>query len=125
MSWWRRVFGLDGFDVALHAIITAILLFWVAAVNNREEEIIIFGSMISVTSLVVLAVRRKIALNRTERLGAVQMDAERLAELEERVAELELDRARVAELEERLDFTERLLATPKDPVRELTSGERP
>lgn len=119
MSWWRRVFGLDGFDVALQAIITAIILFWIGVVNRRGEDIAIFGSMTLVTSLVVLAVRRRLALSRSERLGATEGDAARLAELEQRVAELEFDRARLLELEERLDFTERLLATPKDQVREL------
>jgi uncharacterized coiled-coil protein SlyX len=42
-----------------------------------------------------------------------------MAELEQRVAELEMDSARIAELEERLDFTERMLAKQKEPVREL------
>ena len=119
MSWWRRVFGLDGFDIAVQAIITAVILFWIGAVNNREDEVIVFGSITLVTSLVVLAVRRRLALNRTERLGVNEADTARLAELEQRVTELEFDRARLLELEERLDFTERLLATPKDQAREL------
>jgi hypothetical protein len=119
MSWWRRVFGLDGFDVALQAIITAIILVWIGAVNRRGEDVVIFSSVAMVTSLVVLAVRRRIALNRTDRLGVSEADTARLAELEQRVAELEYDRARLLELEERLDFTERLLATPKDRAREL------
>ncbi|HYN19499.1 MAG TPA: hypothetical protein VE078_00960 [Thermoanaerobaculia bacterium] len=120
MSWWRRVFGLDGFDLALHAILTGIVLFWIGAVNNRTEDAIIFGSMASMTSLVILAVRRRLALNKAERLTIGQLDGERVAELEERIAELELDRARVAELEERLDFTERLLAAGKQQPREPT-----
>jgi len=119
MSWWKRVFGLDGFDVAVHGAITAIVLFWVGAVNDRSEEVIIFGSMTLLTSLVFLAVRRRIALSRSERLGTASVDAEQLAELEQRVAELEMDRARMAELEERLDFAERLLATSKEAPREL------
>ncbi|HEV8598273.1 MAG TPA: hypothetical protein VGQ69_02840 [Gemmatimonadales bacterium] len=119
MSWWRRVFGLDGFDIALHAMITGIVLFWIGAVNDRGEDQIIFGSMALVTSLLVLGVRRRLALNRQERLGSTQADMVRLAELEQRVAELEFDRARLLELEERLDFTERLLATNKEQVREL------
>ena len=119
MSWWKRVFGLDGFDLAVHAAITVIVLVWIGAVNDRSEDVIIFGSMASLTSLVFLAVRRRIALNRSERLGAGSVDTEQLAELEQRVAELEMDRARVAELEERLDFAERLLATSKEAPREL------
>jgi ABC-type transport system involved in cytochrome bd biosynthesis fused ATPase/permease subunit len=119
MSWWRRVFGLDGFDVAVQAVITAIILIWIGAVNRRGEDVVIFGSVATVTSLVILAVRRRLALNRVARLGSNEADAERLAELEQRVAELEFDHARLLELEERLDFAERLLAAPKDPVREI------
>lgn len=118
-SWWRRVFGLDGFDVAVQAIITGVILFWIGMANNRGDDIAIFSSMALVTSLVVLAARRRLALNRIERLGVSDADASRLAELEQRVAELEFDHARLQELEERLDFTERLLATQKDSAREL------
>ena len=118
MSWIRRVFGIDAFDIAIQAVITGVLLFWVTEVNRRQDAIV-FNSIIAVTSLVVLAVRRRLALNKTERQLGGQLDAERMFELEQRVAELELDRARVAELEERLDFAERLLATSKDSVREL------
>lgn len=119
MSWWRRVFGLDGFDVALQAVITAILLFWVAMVNRRDEDIAVFGSLVTLGSLVVLGVRRRLALNKTQRLDSGRVDAERMAELEERVAELELDAIRIAELEERLDFAERLLATQREAPKEL------
>ena len=119
MSWWKRVFGLDGFDVAVHAAITGVLLFWIGVANNREDEILIFGSMTVMTSLIFLAIRRRLALNKADRLDSNSLSHERLAELEQRVAELELDRARVAELEDRLDFTERLLAKGKEPAREL------
>jgi hypothetical protein len=64
-------------------------------------------------SLLVLAVRRSIALGSKERRGLTtgEMAAERIAELEQRLEELESAQARVAELEERLDFAERLLAS--------------
>lgn len=45
--------------------------------------------------------------------------AVRVSELEERVLQLEEERPRVEALEERLDFHERLLATEKEPSREL------
>jgi hypothetical protein len=63
-------------------------------------------------SLVVLSVRRSIALRRFGQTGLTtgEMAAERIAELEQRVAELEAAQAQVAELNERLDFAERLLA---------------
>lgn len=124
MSWWRRVFGLDGFDIALQTVITAIILVWIAAVNDHGEDVVIFSSIAMVTSLVILAVRRRLALNRVERLGSNDEDAARLAELEQRVAELEFAQARLLELEERLDFTERLLARAPEQ-RVLPGGESP
>jgi hypothetical protein len=117
----KSVLGLDAFDVALHAIVTGILLFWIAAVN-REDEAIIIGSMTTIASLIVLGVRRRLALSRAERrtLGSDEMAAERLAELELRVGDLEAAHSRIAELEERLDFTERLIATSSERSKELT-----
>ncbi len=118
MSWWRRATGLDGFDLALQGVITVILLVWAARVNSPPDAIVIC-SMTAVGSLTVLGIRRRLALRRAGRDSATELDAERLAELEQRVAELEMDRLRIAELEERLDFTERLLAAQKEPAREL------
>jgi len=118
MSWWRRVVGLDGFEVGLQAVITFILLAWAARVN-RPEDAFIFGSMIGITSVLVLGVRRRLALRRAGREGLMELDSARMAELEQRVAELEMDSARIAELEERLDFAERMLAKQKEPAREL------
>ena len=119
-SWWRRVFGLDGFDLAVHAIITAIPLFWVAAAGGGDEEALFFGSLFLGGSVAVLAVRRRLALNRAERTATKELSSDRFVELEQRVAELEFEQARLAELEERLDFAERLLATQKPAARELT-----
>ncbi len=44
--------------------------------------------------------------------------AQRIEELEHRLAELAQDRVRVGELEERLDFAERLLAAPAEPLKD-------
>jgi hypothetical protein len=118
MSWWRRMTGLDFFDVGLQAAITVILLFWAAEVNNRQDAVVIC-SMVTVGSLLVLGIRRRLALRRVARETMPELEAERMAELEQRVAELEMDRARIAELEERLDFAERLLASHKETAREL------
>jgi len=118
MSWVKRVFGLDAFDLGLQAVITGVVLFWISEANGHPDAVIM-GSMAAVASLVVLGIRRRLALRGGERRAAIEFDAERLAELEARVADLELDRARVGELEERLDFAERLLATNKAAVREL------
>jgi cell shape-determining protein MreC len=118
MSRLKQVFGVDAFDLGLQVLVTGILLFWISQENNYKDALFL-GSLVSIASLVVLAIRRRLALRRGERHATIELDAERLAELEQRVAELEFDRARVAELEERLDFTERLLANSKDPAREL------
>ena len=117
-SWWRRVFGLDGFDVAVHAVLTAIPIVWIFLENNRREEVLVFSTMVLGTSLIFLAIRRRLALNKSAEQARV-LSADRVTELEQRVAELEYQQARMAELEERLDFTERLLARSKDPAREL------
>jgi hypothetical protein len=123
MSWWKRVLGLDGFDVAVHAAITAILLTWIGVVNNRPDEVVIFSGMTLIASLLVLAVRRRLHLNRQERLHGTETETARLAELEQRLAEVEYDLSRLHELEERLDFAERLLAQRQEP-RALEPGER-
>ena len=108
----RSTLGLDGFDLAIHGLVTGILMFWIAA-TNRQEDAIIGCSMAAISSLVVLAIRRRFALRRMERVGTLntgEMTAERLVELEQRVVDLEAAQGRVAELEERLDFAERMLA---------------
>ncbi|HEV8356339.1 MAG TPA: hypothetical protein VGQ17_06165 [Gemmatimonadales bacterium] len=124
----KTTFGLDGFDLAIQAGVTAIVGFWIAA-TNRTEDAIIGCSMASTASLVVLAIRRRFALRRAESIGlsSGEMAAERLAELERRVAELEFQEVRMVELEERLDFAERLLAAGGESSKQLprfaTGGE--
>ncbi|NOT10115.1 MAG: hypothetical protein HOP28_18130, partial [Gemmatimonadales bacterium] len=111
MSWFRRHLGFDGFDLTIHVGVT-VMLMSVVGISNGPEEL--FPVMATV-SLVVLAVRRKIALKSgsTGHAGLTtgEMAAERVADLEERVAELESAQSRLFELEERLDFAERLLAS--------------
>lgn len=111
----KSTFGLDGFELGIHVLVTAIVLGF-AATFNRPDEARAFAAVTLVTSLVLLSIRRGLALRRTETRGltAGEMAAERLAELEERVAEVEAGQARIAELEERLDFAERLLARPPE-----------
>jgi len=117
MSTWRRIFGIDPVEFVLQGVITGVLLFWVTQANSHQDAVII-GSGLTVVSLVVLGVRRQLALRRAGRDGTGELESARVAELEQRVAELELDSARLTELEERLDFAERLLAQ-KEPAREL------
>ena len=117
---WRRFIGLDAFDLVVHGLITGVVLFWIAATNNRPDMQVLSSAAI-IGSLVALDIRRRRALKRLGRSAESEELADaRIAELEQRVAELESAHLRVAELEERLDFAERLLAAPKDPVRELS-----
>jgi hypothetical protein len=109
MSWFRKNLGLDAFDLLVHVSLTIMLMFFVAMSGGPEEMF----PVITGVSLLVLAVRRRIALKSggaTAGLTTGEMAAERIAELEERVAELEAAQQDVAELAERLDFAERLLA---------------
>ena len=117
MSIWRRIFGLDAFDVILQSVITSVLVFVLVATNS-ERDAMIGSSVVTIASLVVLGVRRRLALRRAGREQLSETDGLRIAELEQRVAELEHEVGRMAELEERLDFAERLLAR-KEPAREL------
>jgi len=109
MSWFRKNLGLDAFDLLIHVSVTIMVIFFVAMSNGPEELL----PVITGGSLLVLAVRRRIALKSggaTAGLTTGEMAAERIAELEDRVAELEAAQQEVAELAERLDFAERLLA---------------
>ena len=121
----KSTFGLDGFDLGIHVVVTAIVLGFTATFE-RPDEAISFFAITAAASLVLLSIRRRLALRRTEPAGLStgEMAAERLAELEERLLELEAGQARMAELEERLDFAERLLAKPPE-VRSLQPDRVP
>jgi len=122
MSWFRRNIGLDGFDLVLHIAVTCMLMAWVGVSNGPEE----LFPMITGGSLVVLGVRRALALRKAGHQGLTtgEMEAERIAELEQRVAELEANQAQVADLAERLDFAERLLAQSATPLRVVGPGDQ-
>jgi hypothetical protein len=111
----KSIFGLDGFELGIHVLVTAIVLGFTATFNRPDEALFFFSATL-VSSLVLLSIRRRLALRNVEPKGLTsgEMAAERLAELEERLAEVEAGQARMAELEERLDFAERLLARPPE-----------
>ncbi len=119
----KSVFGMDAVDLGIHVLVTGVVLFWVGAVNNGKDALIGF-SLVTVSSLVLLDVRRRLALRRRERAGLTtgEMAAERIAELEQRVAELETAQGQVAE---RMDFAERLLAQGSLEQRALGRTEGP
>ena len=101
--------GLDGFDLVIHAGITFAVI-TLGFSFGGEEEFFLWSSFVLTGSLVVLAIRRALALRRLHRTQPPELEAERIAMLESRVEDLEAAQARMVELEERLDFTERMLA---------------
>jgi hypothetical protein len=114
----KSIFGLDGVELGIHALVTAIVLAFTATFNRPDEAMFFFATT-AVSSLVLLSIRRRLALRKAETKGLTtgEMAAERIAELEDRLAELEAGQSRIAELEtergqleERLDFAERMLA---------------
>ena len=106
--------GLDGFDLFIHLAVTACIFFAMAASGANEE---LFGVL--AVSLIVLAIRRRVALRRSA-VEPGDSDA-RFDYLEHRLAELEAGQERMMELEERLDFAERLLAQAPE-ARKLGQG---
>jgi hypothetical protein len=117
----REILGLDVIDLLIHAGVTATLLGFVGVSHGPEE---LFPLVVGL-SLVVLGIRRSIALRLAERRGisSGEMATERIAELEQRMAELEAAQGRVAELEERLDFAERMMARSPLDARQLGPGQ--
>lgn len=120
----RSIFGIDAFELIVHAAVTAILIAWVNELNKGQDAFV-FTSMVGIGSLLTLSIRRRFGLRRSPAGGLTtgEMAAERLAELEQRMAELEAGQARMAELEDRLDFAERLLAQAPADQRVLAPGE--
>ena len=103
MASLKRWLGLDLVDLMIHVGATICLMGFVGVADGPEE----LFPIITMGSLILLGVRRKIAMRR----GMLDhgQDVDRLAEVEERVTYLEGLQDRVMELEERLDFTERML----------------
>jgi hypothetical protein len=100
--------GIDAVDLAIHAGITFCVMGFVGVSNGPDG----LYPVITMGSIIALAIRRKIGLRRSIEPGA---EADRLAEVEDRLHYVEGLQDRVIELEERLDFAERLLAqSPKE-----------
>lgn len=114
--------GLDGIDLAIQGVLTVIFMGLFFGVGGGDEDGAAAAAMVLSGSLVVLAIRRALAMRKQRRLEGDGVAEQRVVELEQRVADLEAAQARVYELEERLDFTERLLAREAD-VRKLPAGE--
>jgi hypothetical protein len=117
MSGWKRFFGLDLFDSAVHVGITIAGMILLAEQSRQPEPVVLFAC----TSAVVFSVRRYFALKRQGRPGEVSGETttgvHRSLDNEARLQELESLYGRVAELEERVDFAERLLARKDEPMK--------
>ncbi len=110
----ERVFGIDGVDLLIHAGVTFAIMAIGSSIWSHEDAEVMLAS-VSGISLVVLGVRRRLALRRRTSEAIGEAAAERVAELEARVADLEQEEFRMHELEERLDFAERLLSAHREP----------
>ena len=116
MSDWKRFFGLDVFDTFVHVVISLAIMGLVAKESRQPEPPILLGC----ASLVIFAIRRKVALGGLRRRPEVSGETtgvHRKVDTEGRLEDLETLYGRVAELEERLDFTERLLASKNEPAK--------
>jgi hypothetical protein len=113
MSSLKRVFGIDGVDLAIHAGVTGFLMMLVDEAAGNDALIAAVGAL----SLVVFGLRRHRALRQMGADVAGELPAARLAEIDARLDDADHLQIRVQELEERLDFAERLLAQAREPER--------
>ena len=121
MTWWKRIFGLDPIDLAVHVTVTGLVAGMFDTVVGFGDETAVMAVFAAGT--VAYAWRRQRALRALPPPAPREEELARLEDLELRVAELEEAHARVLELEERLDFTERMLARGPDPVSVARPGE--
>ena len=111
MGLFKRFMGLDFVDTALHVAATMFTAYLGTELlaPGREDDGIVLAAVFG-ASTIYYAYRRREALRVRPPETTGEVAAFRQEELEARLAELELNQQRVAELEERLDFAERLLA---------------
>lgn len=119
-----RIFGMDWFEVAVHAGVTFMAAVAIDGLfsrygDGRSGEVMM--SLMVAASLLLLAWRRRKALSESGEWpadpGRIEELEARLVELEQlhgRLTDLESGQHRLAELEERLDFAERLLAQRRE-----------
>lgn len=120
MSWIRKTVGLDGVDLTIQVGVTFFLMVMAGSgVGGPDDGVLIAG--IGALSMVILGVRRHLALKRGVQgpIGEItgEVIKERIADLDARLADVDALNYRVQELEERLDFAERLLAQAREPER--------
>lgn len=111
----RSTFGIDGFDLTVHLLVTLFAIMVLGPVMELNPGIAL--GAVPMVSLIVLAWRRKRGLASLGPGDTGEVEAARVYELEARVAELEALQERFLELEERVDFAERLLARDAEAQR--------
>lgn len=109
----KRTIGLDWFDLLVHVGITGMVMIIVGTAAHGPGDGGAIAAVVGI-SLGVLAWRRSRALRHRQPETPGEVQAERIAVMEDRVAELEQLQVQVMELEERLDFTERLLVRQRE-----------
>jgi hypothetical protein len=109
----KRHLGLDWFDLLIHVGITGMFMVIVDSASTGPGSDGAIAAVVAV-SMGILAWRRARALRGRPPITTGEVQADRLAQLEDRVADLEQAQGRVLELEERLDFTERLLVRQRE-----------
>jgi len=126
MNWWKRIFGLDPIDLAVHATVTGLAAGMMGEASGNDALIMLTLAV----GTAFYAWRRQRAFRDLPRAPTGDYERARMEDLEARVAELEEAQVRLVELEERMDFTERILARPvegdrlpaarPEPAREIT-----
>lgn len=120
MSWIRRTFGIDGFDLMVHVGVTIAVMFIGGTIWSHNDAIVMLAT-VSGASLLLLSVRRHRGLKQLPPPTSGEASAAQVADLEAQSHMVDTLALRVQELEERLDFTERLLAQARD-VERLPKG---
>jgi tetrahydromethanopterin S-methyltransferase subunit G len=108
MNWWKRNFGLDPIDLAVHATVTGLAAGVMGEASGNDALILLTLAI----GTALYAWRRQRALRALPGEPLGDYERARMEDLEARVAELEEAQVRLMELEERMDFTERVLARP-------------
>jgi hypothetical protein len=119
MNWWKRIFGLDPIDLAVHATVTGLAAGVMGEASGNDALIMLTLAI----GTALYAWRRQRALRALPGEPTGDYERARMEDLEARVAELEAAHDRVLELEERLDFTERMLARATEPAALHRPGE--
>jgi len=112
----RRWLGIDGFDAAVHVVVTVCAIL-ILGPGMGGDPAFVLGA-VPAASLLLLSWRRRRGLSERASEPSGEAAAYQVYELEQRIAELEAAQQRVLELEERLDFAERLLTRSPEAQRQ-------